>query len=79
MSEHLKSARWDAGEGAQRSRCRTLAWWRGPGAAHGGPGSTRRGTSRGRKDPFYPLVSYVLTFPKHVHWFLRGEARPVPV
>ncbi len=36
-------------------------------------------TSRGRKDPFYPLLSYVLTFPKHVHWFLRGEARPVTV
>jgi hypothetical protein len=37
--------------------------------------SSRRGTSRGRKDPFYPLISYVLTFPKHVHWFLRGEAK----
>jgi hypothetical protein len=27
----------------------------------------------------YPLISYVFTFPKHLHRFLRGEARPVPV
>jgi hypothetical protein len=50
----------------------------GPDAAH-----ARRmvagSTSRGKKDPFYPLISYLLTFPKYVHWFLRGEARPVPV
>jgi hypothetical protein len=54
----------------------------GPDAAHARcmvAGSTRRGTSSGWKDPFYPLISYVSTFPKHVHWFLRGEARPVPV
>ncbi len=31
------------------------------------------------KYPVYPLISYVFTFPKHWHRFLRGEARPVPV
>jgi hypothetical protein len=59
----------------------------GPGVEHGSAapaphmvaGSTRRGTSRDRKYPFYPLISYVFTFPKHLHRFLRGEARTVPV
>jgi len=39
--------------------------------------STRRGTSSGRKYPFYPLISHwhVFTFPKHLHRFLR--VRPV--
>jgi hypothetical protein len=39
----------------------------------------RRGTSSGRKYPFYPLISYVFTFPKHLHRFLWVEARQVPV
>ncbi len=47
-----------AGEGIRRD-ARRRAWWRGPGAAHGGPRSTRRVTSRGRKYPFYPLISDV--------------------
>ncbi len=50
----------------------------GPDAAH-----ARRmvagSTCCGRKYPFHPLISYVFTFPKHVHRLLRGEARPVPV
>ncbi len=41
--------------------------------------STRRGSFIGWKYPFYPLISYVFTFPKHLHKILRGEARPVPV
>ena len=67
-----------AGEGIRRD-ARRRAWWRGPGAAHGGPRSTRRVTSRCWKYPFYPLISDVFTFPMHVHRFLRDEARPVPV
>ncbi len=38
-----------------------------------------RGTSSGRKYPFYPLISYVFPFPEHLHWFLPVEARQVPV
>jgi hypothetical protein len=43
------------------------------------PASGSGCTSRGRKYPFYPLISDVFTFPKHLHRFLRGEARLVPV
>ncbi len=42
-----------AGEGIRRD-ARRSAWWRGPGAAHDGQGSTRRATSRGRKYPSIP-------------------------
>ena len=73
---------WCVGDGIRpageriRQDARRRAGWRGPGAAHGGP---RRVTSRGRKYPFYLLISDVFTFPMHVHRFLQDEARPVPV
>ena len=59
----------DAGEGAQwprRRAWRRRAWWRCPVLVARMVADAR-------------CLSDVFTFPKHVHRFLRDEARPVPV